>query len=592
MNIFKNFTAPRRKDSSGPLTGRILAVRPEFAQGLRVEEVIGQGGFATIYRVVDIVTGTVYALKHCVLNGNPDIERDLQTEIAVMRALAKCPEALTLNAAEISRDGEALLLLDYCEETLATHISSRSSTGLTNSEVISIFLPVAKAVREMHLGLVPPMAHRDVKAENVLRRPNGAWVLCDFGSSVAEQKVYSNATEISKEEERIQKHTTPAYRAPELWDLYTKEFIGLAVDIWSLGCLLYLLAYNKLPFDGEAKLQILNGSYRLGPGRPAELEALISSMLQVNPRDRPSAEQVVQAAEALFQNGGRKIEPHGNPAEELAFEDWGDEFARVARQRSLDSNLKQTDLNHQAQSRISASGSRAEMAMHEDWATFPAPPPPPPLQGQSQPGTKLSTSTNSITSEDELREHCKVLEQILETRNKDVDTLRQQNMELQSKVKLLEELERVYKQHITDLEKRLSLRDDKDKDKDKKKDKKKESDNGLDTRSKGDPFKQPVAEEKRQDADLKRIASPLVLQDRSSHLPHGRSRSSDLDMRPRAIKSHQTGSGIGMKPMRSSSRVVASNDSSPMKNSSAVHATRAGIVEPKETFFSDLDPLG
>lgn len=86
----------------------------------------------------------------------------------------------------------------------------------------------------------------------------------------------------------------------QLWDLWTREHIGLPVDVWSLGCLLYLLAYGRLPFDGDAKLQILNGTYALPPGRPAAIEHLIQAMLIVDPKARISASHAVQAAESLL----------------------------------------------------------------------------------------------------------------------------------------------------------------------------------------------------------------------------------------------------------------------------------------------------
>jgi hypothetical protein len=35
------------------------------------------------------------------------------------------------------------------------------------------------------------------------------------------------------------------------------------VMMQALGCLLYRIAYLKLAFDGESKLQILNGNYRI-----------------------------------------------------------------------------------------------------------------------------------------------------------------------------------------------------------------------------------------------------------------------------------------------------------------------------------------
>jgi AP2-associated kinase len=46
--------------------------------------------------------------------------------------------------------------------------------------------------------------------------PDGTWVVCDFGSATSRAGTYDTPADIAAEEEVISKHTTPAYRPPEV----------------------------------------------------------------------------------------------------------------------------------------------------------------------------------------------------------------------------------------------------------------------------------------------------------------------------------------------------------------------------------------
>jgi AP2-associated kinase len=146
----------------------------------------------------------------------------------------------------------------------------------------------------------------------VLMGGDGLWKLCDFGSTSTNHRRFEKADEMGLEEDTIRKHTTPAYRAPEMWDLFRREIINEKVDIWALGCLLYRIAYLKLPFDGESKLQILNGNYRIpeAPRYSATVTDLIRDMLSASPDKRPDAMQARALLDRLFHLPDLGMAPH------------------------------------------------------------------------------------------------------------------------------------------------------------------------------------------------------------------------------------------------------------------------------------------
>lgn len=74
--------------------------------------------------------------------------------------------------------------------------------------------------------------------------------------------------------------------------LYLPE-TEIAIILQALGCLLFRICYFKNAFDGESKLQILNGNYRIPevPKYCSPVTDLIRDMLQASPEDRPDITQ-------------------------------------------------------------------------------------------------------------------------------------------------------------------------------------------------------------------------------------------------------------------------------------------------------------
>ncbi|ONM20324.1 Protein kinase superfamily protein [Zea mays] len=162
-----------------------------------------------------------------------------------------------------------------------------------------------------------------------------------------------------------------------MWDLYSREVISEKVDIWALGCLLYRICYFKSAFDGESKLQILNGNYRIPelPKYSSSITTLIKDMLNSSPDARPDITQVWFRINELLPLELQKDLPDGSPSGS-AFESHTatDEVSMRPQQMSGSSsreNIKNTSLsdssNIMVQSPLKAIGNMGSMGAF--WST-------------------------------------------------------------------------------------------------------------------------------------------------------------------------------------------------------------------------------
>jgi serine/threonine kinase 16 len=154
-------------------------------------------------------------------------------------------------------------------------------------------------------------AHRDIKPGNVLIGDDGATpILTDFGSMSRAKIDIRTRQQAAMEQDRAAEQCSMAYRAPELFDIRPGTTLSEKVDIWSLGCLLYAMAYGMSPFEtnlqhgGSIALAVQNGRYTFPAqnSRYSEgLKDIIKAMLVVDPNDRPDISQIIGAVETLLQ---------------------------------------------------------------------------------------------------------------------------------------------------------------------------------------------------------------------------------------------------------------------------------------------------
>jgi|Transcript_49473 calcium/calmodulin-dependent protein kinase I len=269
----------------------IFDVSSSFAEKYDVKEVLGKGSFSVVRLGVSTTDPPEHVAVKIIDKNNIDVKvQNLKTEVSILMDLS---HPNIVNLTDVYEDSTYVyMVMDLMMGgELFDRICNDYPMGYSEKTSSIIMKKVLSAIEYLHgKGVI----HRDLKPENLLyARPDDDTDIriTDFGLA----KIYRGDIVVKTA------CGSPNYVAPEVL-LSHQEGYSFAVDMWSLGVILYVLLCGFCPFFDENTATLFNlitsGSYSFPSPYWDHIsnsaKDLITHLLEVDPTKRLSATECLQ----------------------------------------------------------------------------------------------------------------------------------------------------------------------------------------------------------------------------------------------------------------------------------------------------------
>lgn len=254
-------------------------------------EKLGQGGFATVYRVTNKINNKSYAMKiisrELFLNSkNISLFHKIENEIQIQKTLDH-PNIISLKAS-FTDDINQYMILEYCPgKTIREYIRKREKGYLSEPETRKILNDLLHGLVYLHNHKI---IHHDLKLENLIIGTDGNVKIADFGVSRVLKSYNDKCFSING---------TINYMSPELFQNENKGH-SFEVDIWAIGVSAFMMLTGQYPFNGVSKKDIQDKIKNCEYCFPTNLQLsddaknFIKSIFRIDPRKRPTANKLLE----------------------------------------------------------------------------------------------------------------------------------------------------------------------------------------------------------------------------------------------------------------------------------------------------------
>ena len=250
-------------------------------ENYEVLEEIARGAMGTVYKVKQLKTEQIYALK-VITTGTQDVFPELATrfqrETQILMKLNHPGIVQVFDAGKEKND--YYYVMEFID---GKPLNQLISEGLDGLKGVSLLQKTLEALDYIHQQ---DILHRDIKPANIFVTQEGTPKLGDFGiaKDLLDSECLTRTGMIMG---------TPFYMPPELLT-GIKTAPDIRSDIYSIGACLYEILTRKCPFEGESLFEILNKIRRTpvvppsqhNPNIPALLDKIVLHSLEKDPHKR------------------------------------------------------------------------------------------------------------------------------------------------------------------------------------------------------------------------------------------------------------------------------------------------------------------
>lgn len=267
-----------------------------------IQDVIGVGGMAVVYKAYDNIDDRIVAVK--VLKeeylANEEFRRRFKNE---SKAIAVLSHPNIVKVYDVSfGDRLQYIVMEYIEGiTLKEYIEKKGVIDW--NEALFFIIQILRALQHAHdKGVV----HRDVKPQNIMLLENGTIKVADFGIA---RFSHSESRTVTEKAIGSVHYISPEQAKGELTDE--------KADIYSVGIMLYEMLTGRLPFDSDnavsvALMQVNKEAEpprTINPRIPVGFEQITMKAMQKNTRQRyQSAAEMLLDLEELKRNPNIKFD--------------------------------------------------------------------------------------------------------------------------------------------------------------------------------------------------------------------------------------------------------------------------------------------